>query len=55
MKSKREVKEKVNEIEDYLKSGKPIDKRVYSLKETRAFLEGLRWVLDSEVKVWKER
>lgn len=45
MKTVKEIKKKIKELEEYLSKGKPISK-LYPLENTKSFLGGVKWVLD---------
>lgn len=47
MKTEKETKEKIKQLEEYLKKGVPMS-NLYPLDKTESFIGGLRWVLDEE-------
>ena len=47
MKTKKEIREKIKRLEDYLEKGEPITD-YYPLDKTESFLDGIKWVLEDE-------
>lgn len=45
MKTKKEIKEKIAQLEEYLEKGVPMFSG-YPLENTELFLAGLKWVLE---------
>ena len=54
MKTKEEIKDKIQHLEGYLERGEPISKE-YPLERTESFVGGLKWVLDEENDNKKQR
>ena len=47
MKSIKQIREKIEQLEEYLQKGKPLSE-LYSLEETQSFLGGIKWVINEE-------
>lgn len=47
MKTKKEIKEKIEQLEKRLETGKPLSKE-YPLERTESFLGGIKWVLNED-------
>ena len=45
MKTKKEIKEKIKDLEEYIEKGIPLTK-LYPLINTESFLAGIKWVLE---------
>lgn len=50
MKSEKEIRDKIEQLEEYLKRDKPITS-LYPLERTESFLGGIKWVLDEDDKI----
>ena len=47
MKTIKEIKDKIEYLEEYLERGEPITKE-YPLERTESFVGGLKWVIGEE-------
>ena len=47
MKTIKEIKEKIKQLEEYLEKGVPMS-NLYPLDNTKSFIGGIKWVLDEE-------
>lgn len=54
MKTGKQIREKIKQLEEYLEKGVPMCSS-YPLENTELFLAGLKWVLEEEVKKQQEK